>query len=103
MTTNANDLIESIKSCLRDLAAQEAITLPQLTDETELFGEAGFLDSQALVVLVIALEEAIERKFETVVSLADERAMSETRSPFRSIRSLAEYAQERIEEADRDG
>jgi acyl carrier protein len=103
MAANTRDLIELIKSCLREYAVQESVNLPPVTDETELFGEAGFLDSAGLVVLVIVLEEAIEQKLGAVVSLADERAMSESRSPFRSVASLAEYARQRIDEAEQDG
>lgn len=66
--------------------------------ETVLFGKSGKLDSLGLVSLVVAVEEAIEEQYGVSISLADQRAMSQKRSPFRSIGSLAEYAGRLIDE-----
>lgn len=65
---------------------------PQLQAGTALFGAEGFLDSMALVTLVVALEQGIEEKFGVSVTLADAAAMSQERSPYRTIQALAEYA-----------
>jgi D-alanine--poly(phosphoribitol) ligase subunit 2 len=56
-----------------------------------LFGGAGLLDSLSLVSLVVAIEEAIEKKYNTPLILADEKAMFQKRSPFASIGSLTDY------------
>lgn len=61
------------------------------TPDTPLFGKAGTLDSLDLVNLVLATEDAIEDRVGERVSLADDRAMSQKRSPFRTVGSLAEY------------
>ena len=63
---------------------------------TALFGGDGFLDSMALVTLVVAVEQAIEEKFGTNVSLADPGAMSQEHSPYRTIGALADYAIRRL-------
>jgi len=97
------DLVEIIKACLREVAEEEGFDLPTLEAETELFGETGLLDSMALVSLVTGVEEAIDQNAGVTVSLADERAMSQSRSPFQTIATLAEYAQLRINEAQADG
>lgn len=64
----------------------------ELQRDTPLFGKQGVLDSMALVRLVVAVEQAIEDEFDRAVSLADERAMSQTSSPYRTVGALADYA-----------
>lgn len=68
-----------------------------LEAKTVLFGENGILDSIGLVTLIVAVEQAIEETFGVSISLADEKAMSQRNSPFRTIDSLAEFAQRLIE------
>lgn len=70
----------------------------EISAESELYGDAGVLDSMALVSLILALEQAIEERFDKSVSLADEKALSQTRSPYRTVDSIAEYAARQIEE-----
>jgi acyl carrier protein len=65
---------------------------PRLQADTALLGTEGFLDSMALVTLVVALEQGIEEKFGVSVQLADARALSQERSPYSTIYALAEYA-----------
>jgi len=66
-------------------------------DVAPLFGREGVLDSLGLVSLLAAVEEAIYDEFEVAVALADERAVSQQRSPFRTIGTLADYAASLIE------
>jgi acyl carrier protein len=63
----------------------------ELTDETRLFGPSGLLDSLGLVSVLVELEQKISDACGRSVSLMDDKAMSETSSPFRTIGSLAEY------------
>ena|ERR1700733_10398808 len=65
---------------------------PRLQADTALFGIEGFLDSMALVTLVIALEQGIAEKFGVSVKLADAHAISQEHSPYSTIYALAEYA-----------
>ena len=60
-------------------------------ESTELFGRDGILDSMGLVNLVVALEEVIQERYGVAITLADERAMSKSESPFRTISSLDEH------------
>ena len=55
-----------------------------------LFGPPSPLDSLGLVALLIDMEEAFERAGHPLV-LSDERALSQTRSPFRDVPSLVSY------------
>ncbi len=65
----------------------------QVSPEAALFGAPSPLDSLGLVALLIDIEEAFERQGHAVV-LSDERALSQSRSPFRNVASLADYIQQ---------
>ena len=60
--------------------------------DTPLFGREGFLDSMGLVTCVVAVEQAIEDELGVSVSLADDRALSQRTSPYRTVGTLADYA-----------
>jgi acyl carrier protein len=66
--------------------------------DTPLFGSNAVLDSLGLVNLIVVLEERIEDHYGVSVTLANEKAMSRTSSPFRSVSTLAEYINELIRE-----
>ncbi len=68
------------------------------TSETKLYGGSGALDSLALVSLITDLEEKISDEFEKDIILADEKAMSQRTSPFRSVETLTNYIQKLLEE-----
>ena len=59
--------------------------------KTVLFGKAGKLDSLGLVNLIVIIELNIEDEFDVSISIADEKAMSQQHSPFRTIGTLADY------------
>ena len=59
--------------------------------ETRLLGSQSVLDSMHLVSLIVAIEREVEDTFSLTLTLVDERALSMTASPFRSIQSLADY------------
>jgi acyl carrier protein len=63
----------------------------QETPEAVLFGRGGKLDSLGLVNLILTVEEHLQASLGVQLTLADERAMSQERSPFRSVSSLAAY------------
>ncbi len=86
-------LVEMIMEVAEELNAEQEIEIgEELQVDTPLFGEEGLLDSMGLVSLIIAVEQAIEERMDAQVSLADEKALSQANSPYRSIGSLAEYA-----------
>ena len=68
-----------------------------LSAQTELFGQNGNLDSMGLVALLIDIEESL-LDHGIQISLSDERAMSQSQSPFRTVETLAAY----IEDVDAD-
>ncbi|MCK6622847.1 MAG: hypothetical protein HUU32_15915 [Calditrichaceae bacterium] len=65
---------------------------------TVLFGESGKLDSLGLVNMIVTTEQKIEENFGIAITLADEKAMSQRNSPFRTVESLAEYIPQLITE-----
>lgn len=71
--------------------------------ETPLFGEASILDSLGVVNLIVAVERELDDRLGAALTLADERAMSMRRSPFRTIETLAEYIEGRLREDGHDG
>jgi D-alanine--poly(phosphoribitol) ligase subunit 2 len=63
-----------------------------------LIGNDARLDSLGLVNLIVLVEEKIQQKFGVGITLVDERAMSQSKSPFRTLGSLAEFVQEQLNE-----
>jgi acyl carrier protein len=63
----------------------------EVDENTRLFGASGFLDSVGLVSLVLDVEQQVNERWGLALSLADDRAVSQQRSPFRSAGSLADY------------
>ena len=86
------EIVALIIETAKELGEDELPSAQNLQEDTLLFGDGGILDSMSLVTLVIALEQAIEDKFERPVALADEKALSRSKSPYRSVATLAEYA-----------
>lgn len=92
-------MISLIRAAVDEIGAEleaSAAQLAEAPDEVALYGSDGPLSSLELVSVLIAVEQAIEDHFGVAVNLADDQAMSETRSPFRSVGSLAELACARI-------
>jgi acyl carrier protein len=91
-------LILLIAESLRRVADERGLGLPGvLQGDTPLFGESGILDSLALVALIVLCEQSVEDNLGITISLADERALSQRRSPFATIGSMAEYVSSRLE------
>jgi len=94
------DIVELIIETARELGEDEIGISGDLAEDTVLFGKSGVLDSMGLVTLIVAVEQAIEDKYDKAAGLADEKAMSQARSPYRSVATLAEYAAQELESAD---
>jgi acyl carrier protein len=87
-------VLETVKEVGED---QENQTLIDVTEETLLFSDN--LDSLGIVFLITDLEAKITEELSIDIILADERAMSRQTSPFRSVKTLTQYAQKLIDEA----
>ena len=63
----------------------------EMSRESALFGDGSPLDSFALVNLIVSIEQQLEDLFGVALTLADDRAVSQERSPFLTVGSFAEY------------
>ena len=86
--TIENLIITAVKEINEQLPQEQQ--LGQST-KTVLFGKDGKLDSLGLVTLLVIIEQNIEDELDVSITIADERAMSQKRSPFRTIGTLANY------------
>jgi acyl carrier protein len=97
--TVSQPVIDAIHSAVDDLNeildADER--LGKSPDEA-LIGKDAKLDSLGLVNLIVLVEEKIQQKFGVGITLVDERAMSQSKSPFRTLGSLAEFVEEQLNE-----
>lgn len=83
------DLIYPVVDEMQDTVGDEEQLLK--SPETPLLGAGSALDSLGLVSLIIAVEERIENQMGRSITLANEKAMSLSKSPFRTIGTLADY------------
>ena len=95
-------MTERIEKAIFEALDEVNLTLPdgmQLEGSAEavIFGRGGKLDSLGLVNLILAVEEKLSAQGVNV-SLTDERAMSRTRSPFRSVKALGLFIEEILQE-----
>jgi D-alanine--poly(phosphoribitol) ligase subunit 2 len=97
--TAGQPVVDAINSAVDDLneilGADER--LGKSPDEA-LIGKDARLDSLGLVNLIVLVEEKIQQKFGVAITLVDERAMSQSKSPFRTLGSLAEFVEEQLNE-----
>jgi acyl carrier protein len=73
------------------LAQKETVPLNSLSESTYLIGNEQVLDSLGLVTLILDVEQDLENEYGISLSLADDRAMSQSNSPFRTVGSLVHY------------
>ena len=86
--TIENIIINAVKEINERLPKEQQISK---TSKTVLFGKDGQLDSLGLVNFLVTIEQNIEDEFDVSITIADERAMSQKHSPFRTIGTLADY------------
>lgn len=70
----------------------------QIGPTTPLFGPDATLDSLSLVSVIVDVETALTIKWDTPISLTDDRAMSRAVSPFDDVGALTDYILELLQE-----
>jgi acyl carrier protein len=90
-TLNRQAVMQVILAALQDVLAGEESQQSMFDESTRLIGRSAVLDSMGLVTLIVEAEQRLEADYNLIVVLADDRAMSQTRSPFLSVGSLADY------------
>lgn len=97
-----NGILQLVERCARETAEELGIALsPEFNANSPLFGREGLFDSMGLVSVIVLVEEAIADEFGVDVVLADQRAMSQQKSPFLSCSALAAYAARLIDDSRR--
>ena len=85
-------IIDALKEGIDDTTEESRkLKISEAGSVTRLFGGDGLLDSMGVVILLADLEDKLDEEFDIVLSLASDSTMSRTHSPFRTIKSLAEY------------
>ena len=93
------EIIEIIYKSISELNKQlDYDSQLEKSTNTILMGSNSQLDSLGLVNLIIAVEQNIEKNFDTTITLADEKALSQKQSPFLTIGSLVDYIVSLIKE-----
>ena len=78
--------------------AEETLPDRRIGAEDALLGPDAQMDSMELVSYVVDVQEVAFERWQRDIVLADERALSRTRSPFRTLAALAELVVERLHE-----
>jgi acyl carrier protein len=71
------------------------------TVDTVILGQDSMIDSLGLVNLIVSLEQSVNDEMDVEITLADERAMMMESSPFRSVRTLADFIENMIVQSSR--
>ena len=92
------ELLGVVLKSLKEVVEAAAGKLNGVGEQTPLIGSGAVLDSMRLVSLIVDVEQRLEEGFGIGVTIADERAMSAKRSPFRTVGSLVDYLQILVDE-----
>ncbi|MGH8772757.1 MAG: hypothetical protein ACREV2_16525 [Burkholderiales bacterium] len=85
------EIQDMVLSALRNAnLARKSDAQLHVSPEAPVFGPGSPLDSLGLVSLLIDIEEAMQDRG-VEITLGDARAMSQTKSPFRSVPALVRY------------
>ncbi len=98
---NRSEIAKIVVSSLQEVLAMTNGNSPgasAITEAAFLIGREAVLDSMGLVTLIVEVEQRLEEEYDVVLVLADERAMSQKNSPFRSVQSLTDYICQVVEE-----
>lgn len=92
-------ILDIILTELKGMPSRPGVQREPLGEDTGLFGKRGILDSIGLVSLLIAVEQAVEDAFNVSITIVSEKAMSQERSPFRTVGSLVDWVEGLVLEA----
>jgi D-alanine--poly(phosphoribitol) ligase subunit 2 len=95
-TSQTSIVGDDVLNIIYDVIDELNETLPEgqrlaKSPDTLLFGGGANLESLGLVRLVLLLEQKVQDDMGRTVTLVNEKAMSQSRSPFRTVAALADY------------
>jgi len=83
--------VEIVLAALREAVDQHGGDPAAVNAETVIVGPGAVIDSIGVVSLIVDIEQRLEMEHEVSVTLANDRAMSQRNSPFRTPTVLAEH------------
>jgi acyl carrier protein len=94
------DAYDIVVASLQEVFAQTGMTPPdKIDDDTVLVGTDPVLDSLGVVQLIVEIEQRVEQGHGVSVTLANDKAMSQRNSPFRTVGVLADHVVTTAQEA----
>jgi acyl carrier protein len=84
--------VDVVIHCLREALEQAGATPPsEITEATVIVGKDAVVDSVGVVSLIVDIEQRLEMEHDVSVTLANDKAMSQKNSPFRTVGVLADH------------
>ena len=91
MAENNEQITGLLFEALNEIDFDDSGGKPEVSEDTVIYGDEGLLESIQLVNFIVAVERKIEETFGKTVSIADEKAISQRNSPFRTVKALCDY------------
>jgi acyl carrier protein len=86
-----NVAIEIVIAALKEAVDQNGGDASKVNGETTIVGPDAVIDSIGVVSLIVDVEQRLEMDHQISVTLANDRAMSQKNSPFRTPTVLADH------------
>ncbi|HET7541719.1 MAG TPA: hypothetical protein VFK05_17715 [Polyangiaceae bacterium] len=81
-----------VYASIQEVFAQTGLDAPAaLNEDTVLVGKDAVLDSLGVVSLIVEVEQRVEGEHGASVTLANDKAMSQRNSPFRTVGVLTDH------------
>ena len=91
------EIVKTIEIAIGNVAEISQIQIAEINEKTTLYGPRGYLDSLGLVSLLASIEDSLAERGINL-TIASEKAFSRKISPFLSVRTLANFMEELINE-----
>jgi acyl carrier protein len=86
-----NTALDVVRRCLKESLEQAGAPPCDITEETVIVGKDAVVDSVGVVSLIVDIEQRLEMDHDVSVTLANDKAMSQKNSPFRTVGVLADH------------
>jgi acyl carrier protein len=90
MTVDRSRMLGLVTEAARDAMSRRSGSAG-VHEGTPLLGQGSTLDSLGLVTLLVDLEQTLRCDYGMAVTVVSDRAMSQKRSPFRTVGTLTDY------------
>ena len=90
--------VDIVKACLKEGLEQAGTPVERIDEDTVIVGPSAVLDSIGVVSLIVDIEQRLQMDHDVAVTLANEKAMSQKNSPFRTVGVLSTHVIESIQQ-----